>query len=993
MGKTLVIAEKPSVGRDYAKALPGRFTDHKDYLESDDYVISWAVGHLVELAEPEEYDSKYKLWSLNRLPILPEHFKLQPIEGRSRKQLDTLAKLMRRKDVDDIVNGCDAGREGELIFSYIYDLLASDKPVRRLWVSSMTTGAIREGFEHLRDGAEMANLAAAARSRGEADWLVGMNGTRAATKVGRLEGVVSLGRVQTPTLALIVRRDLEIDAFVPETYFQVDARFELAGDRAYTGRWFEGKEDRTAERQRAEEVASAARHADALVRSVKRKERKERSPLLYDLTSLQREANRRFGLSAARTLAAAQRLYEGSSNGAVITYPRTRSQFLPSDQIPTLKRIAGRLAGIDAYRPHAEYVAGLDVLPLARVVNDGKVDDHHAIIPTGELPRGELSSDDRRVFDLVCRRFLSVFHPDARFEDTEVVTEAGGQSFRTKGRRLVEAGWRAPAFGESAAAPPAENGEKREDDESAEQALPKIDEGEQGRCAEADVLEKQTKPPGRFSEASLLGAMETAGRSIDDEELREAMKESGLGTPATRADTIERLLNVGYIDRDGKALISTTKGRETIELLGEHPLTSAELTGRWEKRLSEIEHGQSQRGAFMGDIAEFASGLVDHFRDVRTESLGACPNGDGEVRENRAAFGCSSYKSKSDPGCGFTIWKSQSGFTVGRDDVRALLADGEAPLAGPVEGAKLVLAEGNQPQIVAADGTAIGHQVLGACPNGDGEIKENRAAFGCSSYKSKKDPGCGFTVWKSQNGFTVTAADVHALLEHGEAVLEGPVPARLVLAEGNVPQIVDEEGRALQGALGPCPNGDGEIKENRRGFGCSSWKSKSEPGCGFTIWKSQRGFTVTAENVRSLLENGEATLEGAAQPAKLVLGDDKQPQIVGEDGAPLVKAARTVREPIATCPKCGGDIRENSRAYGCSSWKSKKNPGCGFVIWKSTKGHEITPDEAREVIQQGRTGPIAFRDRAGNFTGRLVLNDEKLVEIERIDDGKAEAAA
>ena len=519
MGKTLVIAEKPSVGKDYAKALPGSFKAESDYLESDDFVVSWAVGHLVELAEPEDYDPKYKLWSLNRLPIIPEEFHLKPIEGRGKKQLDVLRKLAKRKDVDEVVNGCDAGREGELIFEYIRELLAVDKPVKRLWVSSMTKDAIRDGFEHLRDSSEMAPLSAAARSRGEADWLVGMNGTRAATKVGRLEGVVSLGRVQTPTLALIVRRDLEIDAFVPETYFQVDARFQLDQERTYLGRWFEGKEDRTSEHERAQAVADAASGADASVLSVKRNERKTRPPLLYDLTSLQREANSRYGLSAQRTLAAAQRLYEGSAHGAVITYPRTRSQFLPSDQIPTLKRIAASLGGIPAYKPHAEYVAGLDVLPLARVVNDGKVDDHHAIIPTGDLPRGELSNDDRRVYDLICRRYLAVFHPEARFEDTEVVTEAGGSRFRTKGRRLLEAGWRGPAFGDEPAEP------ERQGEDEPEQTLPRIDEGERGTCTSAEVLEKQTKPPGRYSEASLLGAMETAGRSIDDEELREAMKE------------------------------------------------------------------------------------------------------------------------------------------------------------------------------------------------------------------------------------------------------------------------------------------------------------------------------------------------------------------------------------------------------------------------------------------------------------------------------------
>src|SRR4051794_1141943 len=896
MGKTLVIAEKPSVGKDYAKALPGSFKAESDYLESDDFVVSWAVGHLVELAEPEDYDPKYKLWSLNRLPIIPDEFHLKPIEGRGKKQLDVLRKLARRKDVDEVVNGCDAGREGELIFEYIRELLAVDKPVKRLWVSSMTKDAIRDGFEHLRDSSEMAPLSAAARSRGEADWLVGMNGTRAATKVGRLEGVVSLGRVQTPTLALIVRRDLEIDAFVPETYFQVDARFQLDQERTYLGRWFEGKQDRTSEHERAQAVADAAAGADATVLSVKRNERKTRPPLLYDLTSLQREANSRYGLSAQRTLAAAQRLYEGSAHGAVITYPRTRSQFLPSDQIPTLKRIAASLGGIPAYKPHAEYVAGLDVLPLARVVNDGKVDDHHAIIPTGDLPRGELSNDDRRVYDLICRRYLAVFHPEARFEDTEVVTEAGGSRFRTKGRRLLEAGWRGPAFGDEPAEP------ERKGDEEPEQTLPRIDEGENGTCTSAEVLEKQTKPPGRYTEASLLGAMETAGRAIDDEELREAMKESGLGTPATRADTIERLLNVGYIEREGKALVATTKGRDTIELLGTHALTSAELTGSWEKRLSEIEHGQADRAGFMADIARFTEQLVDYFREIRTESLGPCPNGDGDVIENRSAFGC-------------------------------------------------------------------------------------------SSYKSKKEPGCGFTIWKTQGSFTITADDVRQLLEQGEAQLESATPARLVLVDGNQPAIVDPDGKPLPGPLGPCPNGDGEIKENRRAFGCSSWKSKDEPGCGFTIWKSQKGYVVNEAEVRALLEHGEATLAEGPQPAKLILGEGNVPQIVGLDGAPLARsaAARVPRETIATCPRCGGEIRGNSRAYGCSSWKSRKNPGCGFVIWKSMKGREITPDEAKQVIEQGSTGPLEFRDRQGGFTGRLVMTDDKSVEVVRADS--AEAAA
>jgi DNA topoisomerase III len=818
MGKTLIIAEKPSVGQDYARALGGGFQKHEGYLESDDRIVSWAIGHLAELAEPEDYDESLKRWSMKTLPVLPDSFKLRP-DARGKKQLDVIKRLMKRADVDEIVNGCDAGREGELIFAYILDVANVHKPVRRLWVSSMTRAAITAGFENLRDGEEMANLEAAARSRSEADWLVGMNGTRAATVRGRaLGGVVSLGRVQTPTLALIVRRDLEIDAFEPETYFQVDARFGLDGPRAYTGRWVEGKEDRTSERERAEAVAAAATGAPATVESVKRTERKTRPPLLYDLTSLQRDANSRFGMSASRTLQAAQRLYEGSSAGAVITYPRTRSQFLPSDQVGNLKRIARGLTGLPFARAAAQYVAGLDVLPLARVVADAKVDDHHAIIPTGELPTKELSGDDARVFELVVRRFLAVFHPEARFEDTEILTVAAEHRFRTRGRRLIEAGWRGAAFGEEAASE-----EPQGDEDEPRQVLPRVDEGERGTCEQAEVLEKQTKPPARYSEASLLRDMETAGKQIEDDELRQAMKDAGLGTPATRAETIEKLLRVGYIERLGRSLRATAKGRQAIGLLHDHALTSAELTGQWEHRLSAIERGQEPRDRFMADIRKFTTEVVDYFRNLTAE----------EVRAQRAE--------------------------------------------------------------------------IGPCPNGDGVIRENRAAYGCSSWQSKEEPGCGFVIWKQQKGRSISPGEARDLLEHGQTdLLDGfktrPSRARLVLAEGNQVQLIADDGTRLDAPAGP-------------------------------------------------------------------------------------------RETIATCPKCGGDIRENSRAYGCSSWKSRKEPGCGFVIWKSTKGRAITADEARQVIEQGASDWMDFKDRKGPFRGRLVLTPEKTVEVQREDEPVATQAA
>jgi len=818
MGKTLIIAEKPSVGQDYARALGGGFQKHEGYLESEDRIVSWAIGHLVELAEPEDYDESLKRWSIKTLPVLPETFKLRP-DARGRKQLDILKRLMKREDVDEIVNGCDAGREGELIFAYILDVARVRKPVRRLWVSSMTRAAIGEGFENLRDGEEMVNLQAAARSRSEADWLVGMNATRAATVRGRaLGGVVSLGRVQTPTLALIVRRDLEIDAFEPETYFQVDARFGLDGPRTYTGRWFEGKADRTSERERADAVAAAAAGAPATVESVKRTERKTRPPLLYDLTGLQRDANSRFGMSASRTLQAAQRLYEGSSAGAVITYPRTRSQYLPSDQVANLKGIARDLAGLPFARAAAQYVAGLDVLPLARVVADAKVDDHHAIIPTGELPRKELSGDDARIYELVVRRFLAVFHPEAKFEDTEIVTVAAEHRFRTRGRRLIEAGWRGAAFGEEAAAE-----EPQGDEDEPRQVLPKVDEGERGTCRQAEVLEKQTKPPARYSEASLLRDMETAGKQIEDEELRQAMKDAGLGTPATRAETIEKLLRVGYIERLGRSLRATAKGRQAIGLLHDHAITSAELTGKWEQRLTAIERGEESRDGFMDDIRKFTTEVVDYFRNLTAE----------EVRAQRAE--------------------------------------------------------------------------IGPCPNGDGVIRENRAAYGCSSWQSKEEPGCGFVIWKQQKGRSISPGEARDLLEHGQTeLLDGfktrPSRARLVLAEGNQVQLIADDGTRLDAPAGP-------------------------------------------------------------------------------------------RETIATCPKCGGDIRENSRAYGCSSWKSRKEPGCGFVIWKSTKGRAITAAEARQVIEQGASDWMDFKDRKGPFRGRLVLTPEKTVEVQREDEPVATQAA
>ncbi|MDX6518776.1 MAG: topoisomerase [Gaiellaceae bacterium] len=706
MAKTLIVAEKPSVGRDLAGALPGTFDKNEAFLESEEYVITWAVGHLVELAQPEEYDEKFKKWRMADLPIVPEAFRLKPRDVKSKKQLNAILKLMKRDDVERIVNACDAGREGELIFAYIYETAfrpapepdgeengekpkrkkkapPEPKPVERLWISSMTKQAIREGFEKLRPGEQLADLEAAARSRSEADWLVGMNATRAATIRGRawVGGVVSLGRVQTPTLAMIVKREREIQAFVPEPYWLVHAQF----DPRYQGLWFDGKDETRifGDPNRADEIVAKVSGKDGIVEKVERKEQSERAPLLYDLTSLQRDANRRFGFSARRTLQAAQSLYESKK---AITYPRTSSRFLSGDLVPQLKPTAATLVPIGEYAAAARYVLDLEQLPLGRVVNDAKVDDHHAVIPTDiEHDVSAFSPDERRVFDLIARRFLAVFHPPARYARTTVVTLVEEERFRTRGKITLEAGWRGVYGLETEEELKAKQSEEESEGEGTE--IPPLEQGQAVRCVEAEAEAKETKPPPRYTEATLLSAMETAGKLIDDEELREAMKDSGLGTPATRAETIETLIRREYIERAGRDLQATPKGIQVITMLEEHKLTSPELTGDWEKRLSDIEHGSGDREAFMREIVGFAKETVEQIAALDKEKLrpervelGPCPRcGDktGEIiRENSRAYGCTSWKSREEAGCGFVIWKRVAGRTITPEVARQLMQEG-----------------------------------------------------------------------------------------------------------------------------------------------------------------------------------------------------------------------------------------------------------------------------------------------------------------------------
>src|SRR5215212_1153542 len=631
--KTLVIAEKPSVARDIVAALPGSFDANKEFYEGDAYVVTYAVGHLLELNPPEDYNDRFKKWRMDDLPIIPEEFRVRPRDPKSKKQL-------KRDDVDRIVNACDAGREGELIFTHVYETSGVDKPVDRLWISSMTKQAIREGFEKLRPDEQLEPLREAARSRSEADWLVGMNATRAATIRGRawVGGVVSLGRVQTPTLGLIVKREREIQAFVPEPYRLVHATFQPP----YQGIWFEGDETRIfAPLERADEIVSKVSGVDGTVEKVERKEQSERAPLLYDLTSLQRDSNRRYGFSARRTLQAAQSLYEGKK---AITYPRTSSRYLSGDMVPQLKPTAATLQPIDDFRAGAEYVLALDQLPLQRVINDAKVDDHHAIIPTDvDHDVDAFTPDERRVFDLVARRFLAVFHPPARYARTTVITVVEEERFRTRGKITLEAGWRS-VYGLEA-----DHERQSEDEEKEGGEIPALQEGQTVRCIAAEIEDKMTRPPPRYTEASLLSAMETAGKLIDDEELREARKDCGLGTGSARAETIETLIRREYSGRVGRDLQATPKGIQVITMLEEHKLTSPELTGDWEHKLSDIEHGRGDREAFMKGIAEFTKETVEQIAALDKEKLrpervelGPCPRCGAEtgeiIRENSKAY-------------------------------------------------------------------------------------------------------------------------------------------------------------------------------------------------------------------------------------------------------------------------------------------------------------------------------------------------------------------
>ncbi len=689
----LVVAEKPSVARDIANVL-GRHRKEKGVLVGEGWTVTWALGHLAELAPPDAYGEEYKRWRLESLPVLPERFKVK-VNPKTRDQFSVVKGLMRSAGVTEVVNACDAGREGELIFSYLYELSGCKKSVKRLWISSLTSEAVRQGLASLRDGRSMKPLEGAARSRGEADWIVGMNATRAySTKFGSPGNVLSVGRVQTPTLKLLVDREAEIEDFRPEKFWTVYVRFARQG-ASYDGVWFKDKQNRLKEQEAAEAIAESVKGGTGTVRKAEKKTAFERPPLLHDLTELQRNANSRYGFTAERTLRAAQALYEERK---LITYPRTSSRYLTQDMVAGLEKRVGAAGALSGLAAFADELLALPKLPVSkRIVDDAKVTDHHAIVPTNKKSSGELPPDEAKVYDLVARRFLAVFFPAARFENTTVVTEVRGETFLSRGRVVVEVGWRALY-------PDGLSGRK----EKEPPVLPPVERGQEWDVSKVAVKEGETKPPPRFSEAALLGAMETAGKLVEDEELRQAMKDSGLGTPATRAATIERLLKVGYLGREGKVLVPTEKGRALIRLLGDSPLASPELTASWEERLARMERGAESRPGFMEDIKGLAASLVEEVRGKEGEKVVA------PVRRNGGRRGA---------GHGTSRGAGRSG----------------------------------------SNGSVASEDSLGTCPKCGSSVVESAKAYGCSSWKT----GCKFAIWKTISGKRVSARQAKQLLEKG----------------------------------------------------------------------------------------------------------------------------------------------------------------------------------------------------------------------------------
>jgi len=815
MTKTLVIAEKPSVAQDIVRALTpvaGKFDKHEEHFENERYIVTSAVGHLVEIQAPEEFDVKRGKWSFAHLPVIPPYFDLKPVD-KTKTRLNAVVKQAKRKDVTELINACDAGREGELIFRLIEQYAGGakplGKPVKRLWLQSMTPQAIRDGFESLRSEQQMAGLASAARSRSEADWLVGINGTRAMTAFNSRDGgffLTTVGRVQTPTLSLVVEREEKIRKFISRDYWEIHASFDAEAGQ-YPGKWFDPKwkkgedpemrADRVWNAQQAQQIADAVRGQPATV-TEESKPTTQASPLLFDLTSLQREANGKFGFSAKTTLALAQSLYERHK---ALTYPRTDSRALPEDYLPVAKQTFEMLAdsGMRHLAPHAATaLAGNYVRPSKRIFDNSKVSDHFAIIPTLQAPSG-LSEAEQKLYDLVVRRFMAVFFPSAEYTVTTRISTAAGHSFKTEGKVLVKPGWLA-IYGKEAA-DEVEGGQAGDKGQN----LVPVKPGEVVRTEQADPKGLKTKPPARYSEATLLGAMESAGKQIDDDELREAMQEKGLGTPATRAAIIEGLLTEKYMLREGRELIPTAKAFQLMTLLRGlevEELCRADLTGEWEYKLAQMEKGHLSREAFMQEIAAMTERMVKKAKEYDRDTIpgdyaqlsAPCPNCGGVVKENYRRYACTGAGGNGQ-GCGFSFGKSPAGRTFETQEAEQLLAHKRI---GPLEGfrskagwpftAEITLSfdeEANNYKLEFDFGddknaedtgelVEFADASLGACPICGSAVHEHGSNYVCSKAvptAAQPTPSCTFKSGKVILQQPVERAQMEKLLATGKTDL------------------------------------------------------------------------------------------------------------------------------------------------------------------------------------------------------------------------------
>ncbi len=930
MPKTLIIAEKPSVAQDLARAL-GKVPKKGDHFENDEYVISSAVGHVVELEMPEDIDKKkYGYWRLEMLPIIPEKFGLKPVAD-SKDRYNQLKKLLHRKDIDSVVNACDAGREGELIFQNLYQLSKSKLPVKRAWMQTMTAEGIREAFRTLRDGEQMAGLADAARSRSESDWLIGINGTRAITKRmfgSRGGNVASVGRVQTPTLAIVFNRELEIRNFKPQDYWRVVARFEIAKG-TYEGVYQRSnfKKDEKNEHDRIDrvwdkamaEAALAACQGQPLAKvSEEKKSSSQASPRLYDLTTLQREANNRFGLSARRTLQIAQALYERHK---VITYPRTDSRALPEDYIATCRQTLGKLPGDLAKHGQTALDNGW-VRPNKRIFNNAQISDHFAIIPTGtELKH--LDEMEAKIYDMIARRFVAAFFPAAEFDVTTRLSRvAGTYDFKTEGKVLTAPGWLA-VYGKTTV-----------DDSADAKALPALTSADnsQAKTISAELHSETTKPPPRYTEATLLSAMERAGKLVDDEEMAEAMKERGLGTPATRADTIDGLINQKYLERQQRELVPTTKAESLLQFLSAvqaDSLTKPDMTGEWEFKLRQMEHGKFPRRDFMSEIVEVTKRLVERTKNFEEDESNSrvtniiSPTDQKPMIETLRTF-------KSQDGV-LVIYKVMSGRKIEEDEVRELVAKGEI---GPLDGF-----------VSAKTGNRFPSKIKIAEDEKNPGRKKAELDFG-----NKVDVNALAPFWTDpKNGAELCEAPTNFILREreGDGWKETFKVGRLMCQK----EITREQ------AIQLVTRGKTDLIE----------KFTSKKGRPFDAYLVRHGGKITWEfPPRKPRENTAKNGKSAPRSAKPPVD--------------LTKAVKLSESRIHD-----GDLYQTDDAFVVAKPQPNGAPRVVFQLKRNLCGKEISAEDAERLVELGKTGLIEgfVSKRGSHFSAYLTLSkDKKKAEFE-----------